>query len=60
MGFQIEPKGSKSFIYCLLVENKFLGLEEQGRTLLNTIDYHNKISTETNGSSQAGRKWKRL
>ncbi len=28
-----------------MIKNRFLGIEEQGRTLLTTITYHNKIST---------------
>ncbi len=31
---------------AVLIKNKFLGIEEQGRTLLHTIDYHYKISTD--------------
>lgn len=31
---------------AVLIKNQFLGIEEQGRTLLNTIDYHYKISTD--------------
>lgn len=32
---------------AMIIKNKFLGIEEQGRTLLTTVAYHNKISIDS-------------
>lgn len=32
---------------AIMIKNKFLGIEEQGRTLLTTIAYHNKMSIDS-------------
>ena len=32
---------------AIMIKNKFLGIDEQGRTLLATIAYHNKISIDS-------------